>query len=280
MRNPLSLATPLALALVVAAPAAAQTIDLPRPSPFAKVSQMVGLTEVVVDYSSPAVRGRKVWGGLVPYGKVWRTGANLATKLTVSRDVSIGGKPLPAGAYSLHTIPGKEAWTVIVNKNPTASSQQYKAEQDVLRLQVKPRLIGARERLTFIFADTTEAATSLELEWAGLRVSIPIKANTDVQVAAALKDLEGGLWRPDTLAARYLLESKKDYDGALKFVDRSLSLKEEWFNSWTKAQILAAKGKRAEACPFALKARALGEKAPFFFLADEVKKAVADWKCK
>ena len=278
MRNLPLFALPLVLAL--AAPAAAQTVDLPRPSPFAKVSQMVGLTEVAVEYSSPAVRGRKIWGGLVPYGKVWRIGANMATKLTVSKEVTIGGKEVPAGAYSLHTIPAQGSWTVIVNKNPTAQTREYKPELDVVRLTVKPKAVAARERLTFIFADTTETTTSLDLEWAGLRVSIPIKASTEAQVAAALKDLEGGLWRPDTLAARYLLESRKDYDRALKFVDRSLSLKEEWFNSWTKAQILAAKGKRAEACPYALKAQALGEKAPFFFFADEVKKAVADWRCK
>jgi hypothetical protein len=280
MRNPLTLGIPLSLTLLLAAPAAAQTVDLPRPSPFAKVSQMVGLTEIAVDYSSPAVRGRKIWGGLVPYGKLWRTGANQATKLTVTKDVTIGGKAVPAGVYSLHSIPGKESWTVIINKNPAATTREYKQELDVARLQAKVRLVGARERLTFVFADTTEATTSLDLEWAGLRVSIPIRANTEAQVAAALKDLEGGLWRPDTLAARYLLDSKKDYDRALKFVDRSLSLKEEWFNLWTKAQILAAKGKRGEACPLALKAKTLGDQAPFFFFADEVKKAIVDWKCR
>jgi hypothetical protein len=280
MRNPLRFVLPLPLVFVLAAPAAAQTVDLPRPSPLAKVSQMVGLTEVALEYSSPAARGRKVWGGLVPHGKLWRMGANAATKLTVSKDVTIGGKPVPAGSYSLHAIPTPGSWTVIVNRNPTAQTREYKQELDVVRLQAKPQPMGARERLIFVFANTTESTTSLDLEWAGVRVAIPIKANTDEQVAANLKDLEGGLWRPDTMAARYLFESKKDYDRALKFVDRSLSLKEEWFNSWTKAQILAAKGPKAAACPFALKARALGEKAPFFFYADEVKKAIADWKCK
>ncbi len=278
MRNLSPFAVSLVLAL--AAPAAAQTIDLPRPSPFAKVSQVVGLTEVAVEYSSPAVRGRKIWGGLVPYGKVWRAGANAATKLTLSKDVTIGGKAVPAGAYSIHAIPQRDAWVVMINKNPTAQTREYKPELDAVRLTVKPKQVPARERLTFLFADTTESTTSLDLEWAGLRVAIPIKAGTDAQVAATLKDLEGGLWRLDNAAARYLFESKKDYDRALKFVDRSLSLKEEWFNSWTKAQILAAKGQKAAACPYALKARALGEKAPYFFFADEVKKAIADWKCK
>jgi hypothetical protein len=278
MRNLPLLVVPLVLAL--AAPAAAQMVDLPRPSPMAKVSQMVGLTEVVVEYSSPAARGRKIWGGLVPHGKLWRMGANAATRLTVSKDVEIGGKAVPAGAYSLHAIPAPGGWTVIVNKNPTAQTREHKPELDVVRLTAKAQPAPARERLTFVFANTTESSTSLDLEWAGLKVSIPIKALTDAQVATTLKDLEGGLWRLDNAAARYLFESKKDYDRALKFVDRSLSLKEEWFNSWTKAQILAAKGQKAAACPFALKARMLGEKAPFFFFADEVKKAVADWKCK
>ncbi|HEY3352898.1 MAG TPA: DUF2911 domain-containing protein [Polyangia bacterium] len=280
MIKSLSFGIPLVLALALAGPARAQGVDLPRPSPFAKVSQMVGLTEVIVDYSSPAVRGRKIWGGLVPYGKVWRTGANMATKVTFSKDVTIEGKAVPAGSYSLFTIPAQGAWTLILNKNPTASEQAYKQELDLLRVPAKTKAIGPRERLTFLFADTTENATSLDLEWAGLRVAIPIKASTPAQVAANIKDLEDGAWRPFNAAARYLLESKKDYAHALKLVDQSLSLKQEWFNSWTKAQILAAMGQKAEACPYAQTANTLGQKAPFFFYAADVKKALAAWKCK
>jgi hypothetical protein len=269
------------LACTFAPPVAAQQLDLPRLSPGAKVSQVVGLTEISVDYSSPAVRGRVIYGGLVPYGKLWRTGANQATKLTVTKDVLIDRKTVPAGTYALFTIPGKQAWTVIMNKNPNqGGTADYKQELDLLRFQVKPHAAPKREHMTFIFADTTEDSTSLDLEWAGLRVSIPIKAHTAKQVAATLKAIEESGGRPFVMAARYLLDAKKDYDRAMKLVERSLMLKEEWLGLWTKAQLLAAKGKAKSACPVAQKAKALGEKAPFYPLADEVKKALADWKCK
>jgi hypothetical protein len=280
MRKLLSCGIALGLTLALAAPAAAQGIDLPRPSPLARVMQTVGLTEVTVEYSSPAARGRKIWGGLVPYGKVWRTGANAATKVTFTKDVTVDGHKVPAGSYSLFTIPGPNGWTVILNKNVTASEQTYKQADDLLRVAAKAKPAGARERLTFVFGDTSETATSLDLEWAGLRVSLPIKAGTAAQVDENLKALADGGWRPFNAAARYLLETRKDYPGALKFVDQSLQLKEEWFNLWTKAQILAAMGKKTEACPLAQKANALGEKAPFFFYRDQVKKGLADWKCK
>lgn len=280
----LSLAVPVSLLLgAFAGSASAQQLELPRPSPSAKVSQMVGLTEVAVDYSSPAVKGRKIWGGVVPQNELWRTGANSATKLTFSKDVQIADKPVPAGTYALFTIPGKDAWTVILNKNPNqGGTQQYKQELDQLRFQAKP-VVNAngpvRERLTFLFNNTTESATTLELEWEKLRLAIPIKANTDAQVAAGIKNMEEGVWRPYNNAARYLLETKKDTEGAMRLVDKSLSLREDWYNTWTKAQILAQKGRSAEACPLAQKAKALGDKSEQFFFADEVKKALVDWKC-
>ena len=150
-----------------------------------------------------------------------------------------------------------------------------------MRFTAKPQAIPNRERLTFVFSDTTESTTSLDLEWEKLRVSIPIKANTETQVAANIKSLEDGSWRPYNNAARYLLEGKKDYDRALKLVERSLSLKEDWFNLWTKAQLLAGKGKAAEACALAQKSRTLGDKNPDgFFFSAEVKKALTDWKCR
>jgi hypothetical protein len=270
----------LALTLV-AAPVAAQPIDLPRLSPGAKVSQMVGLTEITVDYSSPAAKGRAIFGGLVPWGKLWRTGANQATKLIVSKEVIIDRRPVPAGTYAIFTIPTKQAWTVILNKNSNqGGTNDYKQELDLLRLQVKPRAVPKRERMAFLFSDTTESSTSLDLEWGGLRVSIPITAHTAKQVAASLKAIEEGGGRPFLMAARYLLDAKKDYDRALKLVDRALTINEEWVGLWTKAQLLAAKGKAKAACPFAQKAQTLGQKAPFFFFADEVKKALAAWKCK
>jgi hypothetical protein len=262
--------------------ASAQPLELPRPSPLAKVSQMVGLTEISVEYSSPAVKGRKIWGGLLPAGELWRTGANAATKITFSKDVTIADKPVPAGTYALFTIPTPTSWTVILNKNANqGGTDQYKQDLDQARFTVKPAISPQRERLTFVFADTSDSATMLDLEWEKVRIAIPIKAATDAQVAANIKNYEEGMWRPLNNAARHMLETKKDYDQGLKLVDKSLQIKEEWFNLWTKAQLLAAKGKAAEACPLAQKAKGLGDQNPSgFFFSNEVKKAITDWKCK
>jgi hypothetical protein len=259
----------------------AQQLELPRPSPLAKVSQVVGLTEVAIEYSSPAVKGRKVVGGILPLNQLWRTGANGATKVTFGKDVTVEGSPVPAGTYALFTIPGQASWTVILNKNPNqGGTGQYKQELDQLRFQVKPVPSAHRERLTFLFNDTTETATSLSIEWDKFRLPISIKAATDAQVTAGIKNMEDNSWRPYNNAARYLLESKKDPDHAMALVERSLSLHEDWLNTWTKAQLLAARGKPAEACPLAQKAKALGDKTPDgFFFAEDVKKALADWKC-
>lgn len=284
MLSPRRLPLSLAFALVLAggaAPAMAQQLELPRPSPNAKVSQFVGLTEVSVDYSSPATKGRKVWGGVVPLGEVWRTGANGATKVTFSKDATVADKPVLAGTYALFTIPGRDTWTVILNKNPNqGGTGQYKQDLDLMRFQAKAQVSPQRERLTFLFSNTTESTTSLDLEWEKVRISIPIKTNTESQVQAGIQAMEENSWRPYNNAARYLLDAKKDYDRALALTERSLSLKEEWLNVWTKAQLIAAKGKVAEACPLALRAKSMGEKNPDgFFFAEDVKKSLAAWKC-
>jgi hypothetical protein len=268
-----------ALAVALSAGAASAQLELPRPSPQAKVSQMVGLTEVAVDYASPGVKARTIWGSLVPFDQLWRTGANSPTKVTLGKDVTIDGKQVPAGTYSLFTIPTKGAWTVVLNKNANAGTGNYKQAEDALRFSVTPKAIPHRERLAFIFNDTTDEATSLDLEWEKVRVSIPIKANTSQQALANIKSATTGAWRPFNAAARYLMD-KKDLDGALKLADQSIAMHEDWFNVWTRAQILSAKGKHKEAHAAAQKAHDLGKKSEMFFFEADVKKALAEWKKK
>ena len=272
----------LALALtpaVFAAPAAAQSIELPRPSPSGKVTQTVGLTDITIEYSSPAVKGRTIFGGVVPWDELWRTGANAATKVTFSKEVTIESTKVPAGSYSLFTIPGKAAWTVILNKNANqGGTREYKKELDVLRLSVAPKAIARRERLAFLVADFGDEAANLDLEWDTTRISIPLKLATNDQAAASIKGLTDSAWRPYNAAARYLLDAKKDLDQAMKLVDHSLGLKEDWWNLWTKAQLLHAKGKKAEALKLLDKVDDLGKKADYYFAADDVKKARVDWK--
>ncbi len=255
-------------------------LQLPRPSPAAKVTQTVGLTEISVEYSSPSVKGRKIWGGVVPYGEVWRAGANQATKVTLTKDVTVGSTPVPAGSYAFFVIPTASEWTLILNKDFNQNgSSNYKAELDVVRLSVHPKAIPPRERLAYLIADFTDDAASLDLEWEKLRASLPIKLGTQAQALANIKAATDGAWVPLNNAARYMLETAKDYDAGLQLVDKSLAAKEHWFNVWTKAELLAAKGKRKEALTYAQKAKQLGDKTPqAFFLAEDVNKALREWK--
>lgn len=284
MRYTLRLSLGLAVLTVTAmVPAVVRAqLDLPRPSPSARVSQVIGLTEITVEYGRPAVKGRKIWGGLVPYDKLWRTGANQATKITFSRDTTFGGQNVPAGSYALFTIPTKSAWTVILNRkaDQPGAGAEYKAELDQVRVQASPKAVPMRERLTFQFADFSDDKGVLDLEWEKLRLSIPIKVDTDAHALANIKKTLDGTWRTYAQAARYQAETKKDYDAALHTIDQSLALNEDWFNLWIKATIVAAKGNRKEAIALGEKSYELGKKAEMFFLESEIKKTLADWKRK
>lgn len=237
-----------------------QGIETPQPSPHAKVEQRVGLTDVTVDYSSPAVKARKIWGDLVPFDKPWRMGANSATKLIVSRDITFGGSPVKAGTYSLYAVPGKTSWTVFIGSNADVWGTEV-ADKDkvVAQATVKPTALPQpRERMIFVFSDTTEAGTNLDLEWEKLRVRVPITVDTKTQVTASIEKTIGDSWRPYQTAARYLLESGGDLDKALSYIDKSIEIHPAWSNNWFRAQILSKKGMKAEARAAAQQAQKLG----------------------
>jgi hypothetical protein len=281
MKKIFALCSALAGALCLGGVARAD-LDLPRPSPFAKVVQTVGLTDITVDYSSPGVKGRKIWGAVVPYDQMWRAGANSATKLTFSRDVSFADKPVPAGTYSFFVIPTKGAWTVILNKKPEQSGtgRDYKQADDLLRVQVTPRSAPFRERLAYAITDFTDDKATLDLEWEKLRLAIPIAVQTSAQALANINSAVDGTWRTYANAARYMLENKKDYDTGMKYVDQSLALKEDWYNVWIKAELQAAKGNYKDARATGEHAYELGKKSDMFFLEGEIKKTLEDWKKK
>jgi Protein of unknown function (DUF2911) len=270
------------LALVPAPVRAAGDVELPRQVPAAKLTQQVGLTEIAIEYDCPAVKGRKIWGGVVPYDRPWTIGANPAAKIKFNRDVTIGDKSVPAGSYWLLAIPGKSAWTVILNKSPEtiASARSYRPELDVARVRVSPKGAAHRERLTFTFSEITDDRASLDLEWEALRVSLPIGVNTTQQILTSIGDLDG-TWRSFANAARYMLETRKDYDAGLKYVDQALALKEDWYCMWVKAALLAAKGQFGQAREWAEKARDLSNKVGGdTTLEPELKKAIAEWTQK
>lgn len=267
-------------ACLAGSPAAiAQALEVPAPSAKAKVEQRVGITDFSIDYSSPGVKGRKIWGGLVPYGELWRTGANAATKLVASRDFNFGGQAVPAGTYSLLSIPTESTWTVILNKNPGGTTG-YDQKDDVARITVTPAAAGHRERMTFLFSDTADDSARLDLEWEKLRVSVPIKTDTKAQMTASIDKSLGDAWRPHFLAGRYLFDSGGDLNAAVGYLDTSISIKPTWWNHWIKAQALAKLGRSSEAVASAQKAQDLGKGDNTFenFFKQDVQKAVEDWK--
>jgi hypothetical protein len=266
--------------LIGSSVAHAQQVDLPRSSPYAHLTQTVGITDITIDYSSPAVHGRRIWGGVVPFDKVWRAGANLATKITFSRDAVIDSKPVPAGSYAFFAIPGQGKWTLILNKvaNQPGSSN-YKMEDDLLRVAVKPQTIPMRERLAYLVSNFSDTGGNIDLEWEKVRVSLPFTLHTDEQVTANVKALESGGFGPWVQSARWALE-KKRYDEAMQLVETSLKLKETWLGLFTKAEVLAARGLYKEAYPLAQRAKVLGDQDPNFFRKDEVEAALKNWKSK
>lgn len=257
--------------------------ELPQPSPKARVEQRVGLTDFALDYSSPGVKGRKIWGGLVPFDELWRTGANAATTLKASRDFTFGGTAVPAGTYAVFTIPAKKTWTVILNTNTkVAATRGYEQKDDVARITVTPDSAPLRERLAFQFSNTTDDSTRLDLEWDKLRVSVPITVDTKAQASTNIDKAIDDAWRPHFASARWLLDSGGDLSQALGYIDTSIGIKPTWWNNWVKAQILAKQGHATDAVAAAEKAQTLGKGDQVFegFFKDEIAKSIAEWKKK
>lgn len=252
---------------------------LPRPSPNAEVHQDVGITDFGLTYSSPGVKGRTVWGELVPYGKVWRAGANAPTKLTASRDFAFGGTAVPAGSYSLFIIPTEDAWTLVLNKDPkNAGASEHDPKLDVARVEVKPAPAPARERLAYLFEDTTDDSTKLVLDWAGRRVAVPITVDTKAQVEEGIAKTLENAWRPMFNAGRYAFE-QGELERAEKLLKQSIGIQPTWWNHWWAAQVMAKRNQVAKAREHANRAMELGAKDDVFerFFADQVKKALASW---
>lgn len=255
-------------------------IESPYPSPHATAKQTVGITDITINYSSPGVKGRTIWGELVPYNEIWRTGANQATNIEFSRDVEINGVKVKAGQYGIYTIPTETEWTVIIN-NKMVSAGQYDEKEDVVRIKVTPTTIPNRERLAFIFSDFDDNGTRIDLEWEKLRVSFNVKVATDEQVRASIKEGIDDVAGTYTTAARYLLEhgTTADLPKALEYINNAIALNNWWLNYWVKAEILHKQGKTKEAIAAAKMAKEEGDKEPArFFWKDRVEAALKEWK--
>ncbi len=252
------------LVLFLSATAHAQVaLKLPEASPAATVSQTIGLTEITVVYHRPAVGGREVWGKLVPYGEPWRAGANENTTIMFSSDVKIGGKALKAGTYGLHMIPTAKDWTIAFSTMTAAwGSFTYDQKEDALRVTVTPRTnTASEERLSYRFDDPSETKATLVLTWEKLSVPIAIEVDTPKVVMASirqqLRSLPGFGWQGPSQAANYWLKNGGPLDEALKLVDRSIQMNENYQNLSVRAAILEKQGNAKGAADLRAKAQTL-----------------------
>jgi len=284
----LSLALLLAPALLAQAPAPVPPVRLKpmQASPAASVSQTLGITSLKIDYYRPAVKGRAIWGELVPFGQVWRAGANEATIFTFSDPVKIQGKELAAGSYGFFAIPGKEGWTLILNRKAKQwGAYEYKAEEDALRFEVKPQAAVHQEYLEYDLQIASPERLRVDLRWE--KVSVPFEVEIDVK-GLYWKHLEETLakapttdWVPWFQAANYCFQQKLQLDKAMGWVDASLKAQETYRNLELKARLLEQSGKRAEGLPFLEKAitAATAAKTPREYL-EGLEKTRQEWTAK
>ena len=275
--------------LCLAAAASAQ-VTLPRPSQKASVMQRIGVTDVTITYSRPAVKGRKIWGdplpeqikdvkgeatlddqnirpkdaAIAPWGHVWRTGANEATTFVVTDDVLINGQKLAAGSYSLHTIPNKDEWTIVFNGTANQwGSFDYDPAKDTLRVKVKPQWVNTNEEyLSYSFDPVTDDSAQVNIRWEKVSVPFTVKvpdvnAVTLLKLQKAVNEAKADDWRTPYQAAAYALNDKNTADDAqgMTWLDQSIKVKETFQNLSFKANQLYKAGKKDEA--FALADQAI-----------------------
>jgi len=200
-------------------------ISMPQPSPVSTVTQKVGLTDVSITYSRPSTKGRKVFGDVVPYGELWRTGANRSVKFSVSDSVTISGKKIGKGDYSIFTIPGEKEWTIIINKAVELSGTNgYKQEDDVLRWTAVPTKTSFTESFTFNFSNLTNTSADVELSWEETKVSFKVDVTVDDKVMKNIDAVMNPSAGSYFSAARYYYETERDSKQALAWINKSLEM--------------------------------------------------------
>lgn len=275
-----------ALVTGLAVPAVRADLVLPRPSPNAKVSQTVGVTDLSLTYSRPGVKGRKIWGELVPYGQPWRTGANEATKFTTSTEITVGGQKLAAGTYSLLTIPAEAEWTVVFsNQTDLWGAVGYDATKDAVRVKAKPSMgASSQEWMSLGFEDLTPNSANLLLRWEKLSLAVPITldvngpvlASARAEVAAAKADD----WRTPYRAAQWCFDAGVALDEAKGWLQKSVGIQPGYFNQALLARWHHKDGNVKDAIATAEKAVAAGKAAKPPADVTGTEKLIAEWSGK
>ncbi|QHL86341.1 DUF2911 domain-containing protein [Nibribacter ruber] len=264
------------------------TLKLPQASPKAKITHTIGITEVTVAYSAPGVKNREVWGKLVPYGKLWRAGANEATTISFSTDVRILQENVPAGTYSLFVLPTDSSnWYVVLNKQLDLwGTDGYDQSKDLIRLPFSPKSAEFHETLKYSFNDVQPASARLVLNWEKKQLVIPIRVEVYAQTMNLIKDslavAKPSDWSVLAQAVNYVLQQNTDHELALEWIDKSISIEENFYNTWLKARLLAQKSEYDEALELNKKAQKLGkaDEQTYKAYAQEIEDAAVLWREK
>ncbi|WP_299985841.1 DUF2911 domain-containing protein [uncultured Pontibacter sp.] len=265
---------------------AAAQIKLPQASPEAMVQQTIGLTEIKVRYHAPGVKGRQIFGSLVPYGTLWRAGANEATLITFEDDLFLNHERVPAGTYSFFILPENETeWNIVLNKDTTLwGLEGYSELNDVAYLRVTPKKVPFHETLQFSFSDISTNKGTLNLAWENSQVSINIETEIEKKALAninkAIKAAAPDDWYTWAQAANYLLARRDQHEKALEYINKSIAIKENFYNNWVKARLYALNREYLVAANLSAKAMQLGPKEPESYqtYAREIESAYNEWK--
>ncbi|HSF52562.1 MAG TPA: DUF2911 domain-containing protein [Algoriphagus sp.] len=243
----------------------AQQIQMPQASPSSKISQQVGLSVVTVDYSRPSTKGRKIFGELVPYGEIWRTGANSPTLLTFSGEATIAGQKVPAGTYALYSIPGKSAWTLILSKNTKLwGAMGYNQADDLMRFEVEASKTSKKyESFEISFNNLTDNSAVVSMKWENSRVDFKIETEVDSIVMADIQKqvIDAQSTDPNLLfqAANYYFTTSKDLNQAYSWIKTATDKDPKYWTMHVKAKIELALGMKTEALDSATKSKAMAE---------------------
>jgi len=243
-----------------------QDMKLPAPSPTAVIKQDFSTSAIEITYSRPSMRGRKIFGDLIPFGQVWRTGANAATKISFGEDVMLAGQLLKAGTYALYTIPGETTWKVIINKGISNwGVSGFDEKDDVLQFDIPAKKTAdAVQSFTIAVENLNGNKCDLVLSWENTKVTIPVFADNDKKITEYLETSINSPKRPFQQAANYYLETNQNLDKALEYTDKAIAEnKDAFWLYWLKARIYQKQGKKTEALAAAQKAADLAASTPY-----------------
>lgn len=249
----------------------------PQPSPMASWTQTVGITKISVQYSRPAVRGRNIFGGLLPYQTFWRTGANDPTLFYTSNDIEIEGKLLPAGEYAILSLPDKNTWKIFFTTDLDATEQTFDLEYVSLEVSGKVKIGTFTESFTIDISDISYDQALLNFYWDKIHVPLKIRVFNQESIAEAIEQKSLEMAGSFLQAAEYLVNQNMDAELAEEYTDKSIALKETFRNCWLKSILLRKKKQYGDALNYAYRAQELGQEDPVYsFFKEAVENAIVE----